>query len=657
MRFGSFLLSLAALFVLGGATAGNAAVFTVTRTDDRNSATCAAGDCSLREAVRAANASAADDTINFAQGLGTIVLADEIEITNSGTLTISGRGASSTVIDGGTGKNGIFYVRSAVVTIADVKLTGGFGGKFYTGGGAIYVYQGSLTLERVHATGNSTFGHGGVVYYDGGTGHRIRHSTFNGNTATNCGVFYNDRGTLSVVNSTFTGNMASSVGGAFCTDGTTRVRNITVTGNTADLGGGLQFGLGTFNFGNSIIAGNTATKDYQEMLIDASDIGFAGNNIIGDSPGDATNTNVPITYPPSDILNTPPRLGPLQNNGGLTPTRALLTGSPAINGGNNARAFDPHDNSPLESDQRGSARIVGGTVDIGAFELGEGAAPAGPAAFDFDGDGKTDISVFRPAAAEWWLLKSSNGSTFGAQFGASTDMIVSADFTGDGKTDIAFFRPSTGQWSILRSENSSFYGFPFGASGDIPTPADFDGDGKADPAVYRPSTGTWYILRSIDSSVTAAQFGSSGDRPVAADYDADGKADIGVFRPSGASGGAEWWIQRSSAGLFATTFGTPADKAVPGDWTGDGKADVAFFRPSSGQWFVLRSENSSFYAFPFGASGDVPAPGDYDGDRKLDAAVIRPDIGQWWILRSSSGLTSALFGIPHDVPVPGAFVR
>jgi Tol biopolymer transport system component/photosystem II stability/assembly factor-like uncharacterized protein len=277
---------------------------------------------------------------------------------------------------------------------------------------------------------------------------------------------------------------------------------------------------------------------------------------------------------------------------------------------------------------------------------------------DFDGDSKTDVSVFRPnEQAEWWISRSTDSTVLAAQFGSSGDTPVPADYTGDGKADMAFFRSSSGTWYVLRSEDFSFYGFPFGSSSDIPAPADYDGDGKADAAVFRSSAAAWYILRSRDGGVTSTQFGAAGDRPVAADYDGDGRADLGVFRPQGASGGGEWWILRSTAGVFAASFGLSTDKAVPGDWTGDGKADAAFFRPSSGQWFVLRSEDQSYFGFPFGIEADIPVPGDYDGDGKFDAAVFRPTSAAWFLNRSTAGTIALTFGAQGDVPIPSVYVR
>jgi hypothetical protein len=273
-----------------------------------------------------------------------------------------------------------------------------------------------------------------------------------------------------------------------------------------------------------------------------------------------------------------------------------------------------------------------------------------PGFMDFDGDRKTDLSIFRPGPKEWWYNRSTDGGNAAFQFGATGDVLTPADYTGDGKTDVALFRPSNGNWFILRSEDSSFYAFPFGTNGDVPAPADYDADGRADPAVFR--SGEWYIARSTGGT-TIAGFGSGGDKPVAADYDGDGRADLAIYRASA----GQWWINRSTAGTVVYLFGTPTDRTVQGDYTGDGKVDVAFFRPSTNEWYVLRSEDTSFFSFPFGAAGDIPTPGDYDGDGRNDPAIFRPSTSFWFAQRSTAGTLIQQFGVNGDVPLPSVYVR
>ena len=315
------------------------------------------------------------------------------------------------------------------------------------------------------------------------------------------------------------------------------------------------------------------------------------------------------------------------------------------------------ENSPLthwqvtavEFDRNGNLWASPMSEGVVQIMIGSGSRRA---PFDFDGDGKTDVSIFRPSVGQWWLHLSSDGGSAAVQFGSSTDKLIPADYTGDGKADLAFFRPSSGEWFVLRSEDNSFFSFRFGIAEDIPHPTDYDGDGRADPAVFRPSTGVWYISRSTGGT-TIQQFGLNGDSPVAADYDGDGKADLAIYRHMA----GEWWIQRSTGGTFAVAFGNASDRTVAGDHTGDGKADIAIWRPSTGEWYVLRSEDSSYYSIPFGTSGDSPSPGDYDGDGKIDPAVFRPSTGTWYINRSSSATLIQQFGTAGDAAVPSSLVR
>ena len=238
-----------------------------------------------------------------------------------------------------------------------------------------------------------------------------------------------------------------------------------------------------------------------------------------------------------------------------------------------------------------------------------GSADDLPANADFDGDGRTDIAVYRPPTGEWWIENSSDGTVRTLRFGVAEDRPVPADFDGDGRADVAVYRPSTGEWHIYRSSDSTAQTVRFGVSEDIPLPADLDGDGRADIAVYRPSNGIWYIFRSSDQGVSYIAFGLSSDRPLTADFDGDGRSDLAVYRPSAGI----WYLLNSSAGFSAVRFGTAEDRPLTADFDADGKADIAVFRPSARVWYYLRSSDGGFAAAEFGFPGEIPLPGIYTG--------------------------------------------
>ena len=280
---------------------------------------------------------------------------------------------------------------------------------------------------------------------------------------------------------------------------------------------------------------------------------------------------------------------------------------------------------------------------------------------DFDGDGKSDPTVYRPSTGGWHSLHSSTNYTTSSSmsWGLSTDTVVPGDYDGDGKADPAIFRPSIGLWAILKSSTgyTTSTSVSWGLSTDIPAPGDFDGDGKADPAVFRPSTGGWYFLKSSTSYSTSGgiSWGLSTDVPLPADYDGDGKADPAIFRPSAGL----WAILKSSTGYSSSTnlsWGTSTDVPVPGDYDGDGKTDPAIFRPSTGLWAVLQSSTgyTRITSVSLGLSTDIPVPGDFDGDRKTDPAIFRPSTGAWATLTSSTAYgsaTSVMWGLSTDTPI------
>jgi uncharacterized delta-60 repeat protein len=260
--------------------------------------------------------------------------------------------------------------------------------------------------------------------------------------------------------------------------------------------------------------------------------------------------------------------------------------------------------------------------------------------FDFDGDGKDDISVYRPSDRVWYLNRTNSGF-FSTQFGISTDKPVVNDYDNDGKADIAVFRD--GVWYWLRSSDSTFVARVCGQAGDIPS-ALYPGNNTL-LLVFRPSTASFYH-QSPFSNAQPVEFRNiqllPTDIPVVADYDGDGRNDLAVFR------GGNWFYMASTGSQTRHyQFGLAGDKPVPADYDGDGRTDFAVFRPSTGTWYVQQS-TLGFFAVKWGLADDLPVPADYDGDGKTDIAVYRN--GTWYQLRSNGSVQIEQFGLAGDIP-------
>lgn len=250
-------------------------------------------------------------------------------------------------------------------------------------------------IEFTNISGNTAGTHGGGVANSGGRLFLFT-SAVTGNTATadGGGLANTAQGISEVVSSTFSGNMTTTGrGGGLVNDsGTLDVTNATLTLNTAVSGGGIASLMNAATtVQNTISAGNTGSVSGTDVFADTL-ISSGGNNVIGVGEfGFVNGTNNDQTGTPGTPLDT--RLGPLQNNGGVTQTHALLTGGPA------SPAIDAGDNTSLDAtdaesdvDQRGAERILGASVDAGAFESGSSAIFVTTAIDVVDGgDGLTSL--------------------------------------------------------------------------------------------------------------------------------------------------------------------------------------------------------------------------------------------------------------------------
>lgn len=585
--------------------AANAATFTVTNTND-------SGAGSLRQAVLDANSAAGADTIDFSFTSAQTIVLTSGELVFPGTITINGSPLFPITISGNNNSR-IFNGSNAnsTLTLNYLNLTAGriSGGN----GGAISIF-GPLVLNNCAVYGNSaTSGTGGAIYH--GDPLVLSRTTISGNTASGSG------GGLE-------GDFPSS---------SANISDSTIAFNhSGTVGGGVHNAQSSYTVRNTIIAKNTATTGRPDFSLTMNSQGY---NIVGDTSG----ANI-VGSILGNQVNVDPLLVALSLNNGPTMTHGLQLASVAIDAGDPNRVQFP--------DQRGSVRGADGDAngsrggDVGAYEKQR-------SKFDFVGDERSDVSVVRISGVQvrepvpeglsgidWYLQTSPTtyGRTF---FGAANDIHVPADYDGDGKTDIAVYRPSNGTWYILGSQ-AGVYGLRWGNETDVPVPADYDGDGKADVAVYR--AGVWYILKTQLGFTGTVALGGAADTPAPADYDGDGKADVGVFT------GSTWSIINSGSGLTNTQFGSAGDTPVSADYDGDGRADIAVFRPSNGTWYILGSQAGA-YGYTWGVATDVPVPADYDDDGKTDIAIFRN--GVWYIQASRNGLMFTYFGRTTDIPIPG----
>lgn len=406
-------LSLMAGLVSSSARAVPTTTITVNTSVDENNTN---GNCSLREAIIAANINGPVDGCPAGSGADTIILPAGIYVlTIPGTgedtagltgdldivddLTIQGAGKAVTIISG-NGIDRVFDIFDPA-QISDVTISDGDAGTDL-GGGIRVNANGSLTLVNSRVRDNSAITGGGLfilnglasatlidtrVYNNHAVGLNasgggisnygnltLLNSLVSGNTANYIGGGIQNTHTAVLVNSTISGNSAFAVAGGLQSTSLTSLYNVTITNNEAGTGGGVQIANGTLNAKNTLFSDNIDSDPSTPDPDCSGTITSLGYNLISDTSGCTINGTT------GNLLNVSANLGPLQNNGGPTLTHALLASSPAIDAGEISDCYDA-DGAPLTTDQRGFVRPVDGDgngnvrCDMGAFEYNSPGTP------------------------------------------------------------------------------------------------------------------------------------------------------------------------------------------------------------------------------------------------------------------------------------------
>ncbi len=368
MRMARIKLGTVAFVValIAAGSSASASTITVTRTAD-------AGPGSLRQAAAAAGAG---DVVVVPAGIYKLTTG---EIQLNGPLTVRGAGARRTIVRNEAAGSRVFLTDTGPVTIEDLTVTGGDLTSLPGATGAGITALNTLALDGVAVVSNTVnrdADDGGGIWA-GGASLTIANSLIASNAAYNGGGVYAETGTpMTVANSTITNNTAGITGhngfggGIFGKDevnlaSVTLARNFDFGGDNApdqNDSGGLSVEVGSASARNSIIAGNVSylTTGAPGSPANPGVANNCTNTIAMTDSGHNLESEADCKFVASNSRQgRNPKLGPPANNGGQTDTMALLAGSPALNKGAACPA----------TDQRGSPRSLGGTCDIGAYEL------------------------------------------------------------------------------------------------------------------------------------------------------------------------------------------------------------------------------------------------------------------------------------------------
>ncbi|MFZ1642884.1 MAG: tectonin domain-containing protein [Candidatus Contendobacter sp.] len=629
-----------------------AATFTVTTLND-------SGPGSLRQAVADANTTAGIDTIQF--GITGIVTLSSGQMLITDNLTIIGPGASQLIISGDSVSRIFSINAEVTVTLNALSLQNGKvlnitpndGGAIYNQGtllvnnctlsknnaydlgGAIY-NSGVLTVTNSILSANVAGNRGGALYNYGTTA--VMNSTLSDNTATGSGgggiYSYADNSkpsTLTILGSTLLANKSNTSGGGIANYQNTSsniarvtITNSTLSSNTNDGGGGsgIYNSNGVLKINNNTLSGNSTnrtgsgssiTSNGTSAVLDVFNSLIVGNrsysaerNIRVDSGavnheynlfGTSGNSGLEgITPSASDIvlpglIST--AIGPLADNGGPTQTYLPVAGSLAVDRGSNA--LIP---AGVTTDQRGyGPRIVNGTVDIGAVEVG--ATEAQPLA--------NRLAGLTSGGQIYYTINLSTWVNIPGQLA----QLKVGDLNSDGQADLIGLT-STGQ--IYYTINLSSWAQISGRLSQMVVGGDMDGDGYADLAGIASDGSIWYTGLTAWTRIPGAL-----SQIVAGDFDGNGRSDLAGL----ASNGSIWYT--TNLNTWTQVPGGLAQLRV-GDLNGDGQADLAGLASNGSIWYTTNL--NTWTQIPGGLA--QLRVGDLNGDGQADLAGLASNGSIWY---------------------------
>jgi len=307
--------------------------------------------------------------------------------------------------------------------------------------------------------------------------------------------------------------------------------------------------------------------------------------------------------------------------------------------------------------------------------------------FDYNGDGKTDLFLYRPGTHAACVGRSNGDGTFSQAYYSSQGIggyqatsfrlkAVAFDYDGDGRTDLFLYDYPLSSAGVIRSNEDGTFeavyvsstgmaGYPLTSSLDLVIPFDYNGDGKSDLFICRPNRNLACVVRSNgDGTFTRVYYHGGGigaynltserDRVFAFDYNGDGKSDLFLYRVDSDKAcvlrsngdGSFTTVFNSDSGIAGYSLGSLRDVAFPFDYNGDGKSDIFLYRLDSGYCAVAVSRgdgtfeqayysHSGINGFTMGSERDRVLPFDYNGDGRSDLFMYRQDGGLAYVQRSN----------------------